>query len=183
MLRLAQERELLTVINDQYGAPTGADLIADVTAHAIRRVQNTQNISLGGVYHLVASGETTWHGYANHVIDQAKRISPALAWTVTEVAPVPTRAFPTPAVRPLNSRLCTTKLQQAFDLVMPPWQQGVDRMLAEIPRVHIILLMRRLHHNTYFWRIYYSSCAHLTDKSYIYYKCAKYDFTCLLLKI
>jgi len=132
MLRLAQDREKLTVINDQYGAPTGADLIADVTAHAIRRVQNTQNISLGGVYHLVASGETTWHGYANHLIDQAKRISPALAWTVTEVAPVPTRAFPTPAVRPLNSRLCTTKLQQAFGLVMPPWQQGVDRMLAEI---------------------------------------------------
>ena len=132
MLRLAQDREKLTVINDQHGAPTGADLIADVTAHAIRRVQNTQNISLGGVYHLVASGETTWHGYANHVIDQAKRISPALAWTVTEVAPVPTRAFPTPAVRPLNSRLCTTKLQQAFSLVMPPWQQGVDRMLAEI---------------------------------------------------
>lgn len=132
MLRLAQDREKLTVINDQHGAPTGADLIADVTAHAIRRVQNTQNISLGGVYHLVASGETTWHGYANHVIDQAKRISPALAWTVTEVAPVPTRAFPTPGVRPLNSRLCTTKLQQAFGLVMPPWQQGVDRMLAEI---------------------------------------------------
>jgi len=132
MLRLAQDREKLTVINDQHGAPTGADLIADVTAHAMRRVLNTQNIALGGVYHLVASGETTWHGYANHVIDQAKRISPALAWTVTEVAPVPTSAFPTPAVRPLNSRLCTTKLQQAFGLVMPPWQQGVDRMLAEI---------------------------------------------------
>jgi len=132
MLRLAQDREKLTVINDQHGAPTGADLIADVTAHAMRRVLNTQNISLGGVYHLVASGETTWHGYANHVICQAKRISPALAWTVTEVSPVPTCAFPTPAVRPLNSRLCTTKLQQAFGLVMPPWQQGVDRMLAEI---------------------------------------------------
>jgi dTDP-4-dehydrorhamnose reductase len=132
MLRLAQERDRLTVINDQYGAPTGADLIADVTAHAIRRVTNTQNISLGGVYHLVASGETSWHGYANHVIEQAKRMSPNLAWQVTDVAPVPTTAFPTPAARPLNSRLCTHKLQQAFDLVLPPWQQGVDRMLAEI---------------------------------------------------
>jgi dTDP-4-dehydrorhamnose reductase len=107
-------------------------LIADVTAHAMRRVRNTQNISLGGVYHLVAAGETTWHGYANHVIDQAKRLSPALDWKVTEVAAVPTSAFPTPATRPLNSRLCTTKLQQAFGLVLPPWQQGVDRMLAEI---------------------------------------------------
>jgi dTDP-4-dehydrorhamnose reductase len=132
MLRLAQDRDKLTVINDQHGAPTGAELIADVTAHAIRRLLNTQNISLGGVYHLVASGETTWHGYANHVIDQAKRLSPALDWKVSEVAAVPTSAFPTPATRPLNSRLCNTKLQQAFGLVLPPWQQGVDRMLAEI---------------------------------------------------
>ena len=132
MLRLAQERDRLTVINDQHGAPTGADLIADVTAHAMRRVLNTQNISLGGVYHLVASGETTWHGYASYVIEQAKRIRSDLAWTVADVAPVPTSAFPTPAARPLNSRLCTAKLQQAFGLVLPPWQQGVDRMLVEI---------------------------------------------------
>jgi dTDP-4-dehydrorhamnose reductase len=73
---LAQELERLTVINDQHGAPTSADLIADVTAHAMRGVLNTQNISLGGVYHLVASGETTWHGYASHVIEQAKHLSP-----------------------------------------------------------------------------------------------------------
>jgi len=132
MLRLAQEREKLTVINDQYGAPTGADLIADVTAHAMRRVLNTQNISFSGVYHLVASGETTWHGYARHVIEQTKFIKSEVDWKVTDIAPVPTSAFPTPALRPLNSRLCTHKLQQAFGLVMPPWQQGVDRMLAEI---------------------------------------------------
>jgi dTDP-4-dehydrorhamnose reductase len=132
MLRLAQERERLTVINDQYGAPTGADLIADVTAHAMRRVLNTQNISLGGMYHLLASGETTWHGYASYVIEKANAIKPDLQIKATEVAPVPTSAFPTPAVRPLNSRLCTAKLQQAFGLVLPPWQQGVERMLAEI---------------------------------------------------
>jgi len=132
MLRLAQERDTLTVINDQHGAPTGADLIADVTAHAMRRVLNTQNMSLGGVYHLVASGETTWHGYASHVIEQAKTMKPEQTWKVTQIAPVPTSAFPTPATRPLNSRLCTEKLQQAFGLVLPPWQQGVDRMLAEI---------------------------------------------------
>ncbi len=132
MLRLAQERDKLTVINDQYGAPTGADLIADVTAHAMRRVLHTQNISFSGVYHLVAAGETTWHGYASHVISQAKVMKPELPWKVTEITPVPTSAFPTPATRPLNSRLCTVKLQQAFGLVLPPWQQGVDRMLAEI---------------------------------------------------
>ena len=131
MLRMAQERERLTVINDQHGAPTGADLIADVTAHAMRRVLNTQNISFSGVYHLVASGETTWHEYASHVIKQAKAMKPDLAWKVAEIAPVPTSAFSTPAMRPLNSRLCTAKLRQAFGLALPPWQQGVDRMLAE----------------------------------------------------
>ena len=102
MLRLAQERDKLTVINDQYGAPTGADLIADVTAHAMRRVLNTQNISFSGVYHLVASGETTWHGYASHVIEKAKVFKPELDWKVASIVQVPTSAFPTPATSPLN---------------------------------------------------------------------------------
>ena len=132
MLRLAQERDKLNVINDQYGAPTGADLIADVTAHAMRRVLNTQNISFSGVYHLVASGETTWHGYARYVVEKAKAIKPEQGWRVADIAPVPTSAFPAVAARPLNSRLCTQKLQQSFGLVLPPWQQGVERMLAEI---------------------------------------------------
>jgi dTDP-4-dehydrorhamnose reductase len=132
MLRLAQERDKLTVINDQHGAPTGADLIADVTAHAMRRVLNTQNISFSGVYHLVASGKTSWHGYARYVLEKAKTIKPDLHIKATEVAPVPSSAFPKPAARPLNSRLCTHKLQQAFGLVLPQWQQGVDRMLTEI---------------------------------------------------
>ncbi len=132
MLRLAQERAKLTVINDQHGAPTGADLIADVTALAVRSVVGTCNAGLSGIYHLAASGETTWHGYASHVIEKAKAIKPELSWKVAGIMPVPTCAFPTPAKRPLNSRLCTHKLQQAFGLVLPPWQQGVDRMLAEI---------------------------------------------------
>jgi dTDP-4-dehydrorhamnose reductase len=132
MLRLAAERERLTVINDQHGAPTGADLIADVTAHAIRQVMANSAPTLAGIYHLVASGETTWHGYASHVIAQARQINPELGLKVSDIAPVPTSAFPTPAQRPLNSRLSTHKLQQAFGLVLPPWQQGVNRMLAEI---------------------------------------------------
>jgi dTDP-4-dehydrorhamnose reductase len=129
MLRLAAERERLTVIDDQHGAPTGADVIADITAHAIRGVMRQPE--LAGVYHLVAAGETTWHGYASHVIAQARQIQPALALKVSEIAPVATASFPTPAQRPLNSRLSTHKLQQAFGLVLPPWQQGVDRLLAE----------------------------------------------------
>jgi dTDP-4-dehydrorhamnose reductase len=130
MLCLAQERERLTVIDDQHGAPTGADLIADATAHAIRAA--LQQPQLSGLYHLVAGGETSWHGYANHVIARARELQPELAWKVGEIAPVPTSAFPTPAKRPLNSRLNTQKLQQVFGLSLPHWQQGVDRMLLEI---------------------------------------------------
>jgi dTDP-4-dehydrorhamnose reductase len=136
MLRLAGERERLTVINDQHGAPTGADLIADVTAHAIRQAMvnpaSASASALAGIYHLVASGETSWHGYASHVIAQARHLHPEQGLKVTDIAPVPTSAFPTPAKRPLNSRLSTHKLQLAFGLVLPPWQQGVNRMLSEI---------------------------------------------------
>jgi dTDP-4-dehydrorhamnose reductase len=133
MLRLAQERDQLTVINDQFGAPTGAELIADITAHAIRQVTQAgaDTQALAGIYHLVASGCTTWFDYAQHVIAQAQRLQPSLKIKATEVNPVPTSAFPTPARRPLNSRLDTAKLQAAFGLTLPAWQTGVERMLAE----------------------------------------------------
>jgi len=130
MLRLAQERERLTVIDDQWGAPTGAELIADVTAHAIRHVQLRPQDA--GLYHLVAGGETTWNGYAKHVIAKAEQGRGAIKIVADEVAIVPTSAFPTPAKRPHNSRLNTAKLQATFGLSLPHWQQGVDRMLAEI---------------------------------------------------
>ena len=132
MLRLAQERERLTVIEDQRGAPTGADLIADVSAHAIRQALSAPDAQLSGVYHLVAAGETSWHGYAAHVIERARQLKPDAPWQVSEIAPVPTSAFPTPARRPLNSRLNTQRLQKAFGLSLPAWQNGVDRLLAEI---------------------------------------------------
>ncbi|MBS0495656.1 MAG: dTDP-4-dehydrorhamnose reductase [Proteobacteria bacterium] len=130
MLRLAQERERLTVIDDQWGAPTGADLLADVTAHAIRHLQSRPED--GGIYHCAAGGETTWHSYAKYVISQAGKAQAALKIKAKEIAPIPTSAYPTPAWRPLNSRLDTRRLQANFGLALPPWQQGVARMLAEI---------------------------------------------------
>jgi len=130
MLRLAQERERLTVIDDQWGAPTSAELLADVTAHAIRHLR--QRPEDGGLYHCVAGGETTWHSYAKYVISHASKSQSAIKIKATEITPVPTSAFPTPARRPHNSRLDTRKLQAAFGLVLPHWQQGVARMLAEI---------------------------------------------------
>lgn len=129
MLRLAKERDSLTVINDQIGAPTGADLLADVAAHTIRSVRATPE--LAGLYHLAAGGETSWHGYACFVIDTAQKMGQNLTTQVEAIAPVPTSAFPTPARRPNNSRLDTHKLRDNFALTLPDWQVGVARMLIE----------------------------------------------------
>ena len=130
MLRLAQERDRLTVIDDQWGAPTGADLLADVTAHALRHLR--QRPQDAGLYHCAAAGETNWNLYAKYVLDQAEQAQAAINIKATEVAPVPTSAFPTPATRPHNSRLNTAKLQSTFGLTLPHWQAGVARMLTEI---------------------------------------------------
>lgn len=129
MLRLAAERDQLKVINDQIGSPTGADLLADVTAHAVRAAHG--NPALAGLYHLVADGETSWYDYARYVIEWARKHGQAVRVQPEEILPVPTTEYPTPAKRPLNSRLTTTKLKQAFGLQLPHWQQGVERMLIE----------------------------------------------------
>jgi len=130
MLRLAKERDSLNVINDQIGAPTGAELLADVTAHAIRKALQQPDVS--GLYHLVAQGETSWHGYAGFVLEFAEQAGITLKVAASEINPVPTSAFPTPAKRPHNSRLDTLKLESTFDLIMPAWQSGVTRMLNEV---------------------------------------------------
>ncbi|SDH17372.1 dTDP-4-dehydrorhamnose reductase [Pseudomonas benzenivorans] len=132
MLRLAREREQLKVIDDQVGAPTGAELLADVTAHALHSA--IDNPTLAGVYHLAAAGEGSWCDYARFVIEQAHSLGETLA--VQEIAPIPTSAYPTPAKRPQNSRLDTRKLRHSFGLHLPHWQDGVSRMLKEITGTH-----------------------------------------------
>lgn len=128
MLRLGADRETLRVIDDQVGAPTGADLIADVTAHALRQSM-AKNIT--GTFHLAAAGHTSWYEYARFVIEAARRVKPDLPLTVKAVEPIPTSAYPTPARRPLNSRLDTTRLETTFGLRLPHWHTGVLRMLHE----------------------------------------------------
>jgi dTDP-4-dehydrorhamnose reductase len=130
MLRLGAEREQLKIIADQIGAPTGADLLADLSAHMLRAT--LLDHSLGGTYHAVASGETSWYDYARHVIARARARGMHLKVEDEHILPIPTRDYPTPAQRPLNSRLSNHKLQQRFGLTLPHWQQGVDRMLDEI---------------------------------------------------
>lgn len=128
MLRLAKEKKQLAIINDQFGAPTGAELLADCTAIAIRAAVN--NASLYGTYHLVASGETTWYDYAQYVFSVARELGEPLS--VEEVKGVDTTAYPTPAKRPSNSRLSNVKFQTAFATVIPDWKVGVKRVVSEM---------------------------------------------------
>ena len=133
MLRLAREREQLSVIADQFGAPTGAELLADVTAHALRTVLSApESTNLAGLYHLVAGGETSWHGFACHVLERAQARGQMLKAGPANVLAIGTADYPTPAKRPFNSRLDTTRLRTSFGLHLPDWRIPVDRMLDEI---------------------------------------------------
>ena len=130
MLRLAQARDSLSVIDDQIGAPTGADLLADITAHACRAA--VERPALSGTYHAAATGETSWCGYARHIIAFARQRGASLHVAADAIRPIPSSDYPQQAARPKNSRLDTGKIRQAFGLSLPPWQVGVDRMLSEV---------------------------------------------------
>lgn len=130
MLRLALERDRLRVIADQIGAPTGADLLADVTAHTIRATQNRP--ALAGLYHLAAAGEANWHDYASLVVERARLVGQPVRVGPNDIEAIPTSAYPSAVRRPLNSRLDTAKLRRVFDLHLPDWRAGVLRMLDEL---------------------------------------------------
>ncbi|MDR1423740.1 MAG: dTDP-4-dehydrorhamnose reductase [Azoarcus sp.] len=131
ILRLAAERERLTVVADQVGAPTGADWVADMTAHLLRVVTDDRVAAPGGTYHLAAAGETSWNGYARFVIDEARHRH-GLDFRLREIVPILSSAWPAPAMRPLNSRLDTTRVQAEFGFHPPDWRFGVARLLDEI---------------------------------------------------
>jgi dTDP-4-dehydrorhamnose reductase len=130
MLRLAAEHDQLKIVADQFGAPTGAELLADVTAHVLREAW--RNPGLAGLYHLAAAGETSWHGYACHVIEHARQSGQAIRVSPAAIEAVASSAYPTAAARPHNSRLDTHKLQAALGLTLPDWRTGVERMLVEV---------------------------------------------------
>lgn len=130
MLRLASERERLEVVDDQFGAPTGAELIADVSVHAIRAVLN--DAKLAGTYHLAAGGVTTWHGYARFLIQAAREAGWSIRVPHEAVVPVGSEAFSTPARRPHNSRLALDRIETGFGLRMPDWREGVTRTIKEL---------------------------------------------------
>jgi len=130
MLRLAAERERLSVVDDQIGAPTGADLLADLTAHVLRTALLRPEVT--GTYHAVAAGETSWFGYARHVIEFARQAGQSIRVAPEAIEPVPSSQFPTTARRPANSRMSTQKIRHTFGLTLPDWRVGVERMLLEV---------------------------------------------------
>lgn len=133
MLRLASERDALSVVADQYGAPTSAALLADVTAQLVGRLKQHGQIGFPfGLYHVVASGVTTWHAYAQFVIAEAIKSGKPMRVSPEMIKPIATSDYPVPAKRPANSRLDTSLFQNTFSLQLPHWEQGVSHVLKQI---------------------------------------------------
>jgi dTDP-4-dehydrorhamnose reductase len=134
MLRLAKERDRLDVVADQFGAPTSAELIADVTAQVLQRLR-TQGESFAkqdGIYHLAAAGRTSWYSYAKFVIEEAVKLGHPFRATPDAINPVPAVDYPLPARRPQNSCLDSGKLQRTFELTLPHWEYHALRMIKEL---------------------------------------------------
>lgn len=141
MLKLGQERDALRIVSDQVGAPTTAELIANVTAQVLGAVLKGANDSKDlhcaqeaqwGIYHLVAGGETNWYAYAQYVFERARKLGWTLKIEPESVEPILTADYPVAAARPLNSRLDTSKLQKTFHIDLPHWQAGVDDVLSAL---------------------------------------------------
>ncbi|GGY07263.1 dTDP-4-dehydrorhamnose reductase [Paludibacterium paludis] len=133
ILRLAKDRDSLSIVADQFGAPTSAALLADVTAQLIGqwKYRTTADFPFG-TYHLTASGETSWHGYARYVVGLAERAGIKLKLSQDKIKPIPTDGYPLPARRPANSRLDCAKLTQTFGLTLPDWTHGVAQVFEQI---------------------------------------------------
>jgi len=130
MLRLASERDGLRVVADQIGAPTSTDVLAKVTANLLQTMlPAAKDDARFGTYHLAASGETTWHAYAQYILAGALKRSVHLTCKPESIEPIPTHAYPLPAPRPANSRLNTEKIRSDFGVELPAWQVGVDAIL------------------------------------------------------
>lgn len=130
ILRLAQQRDKLSIVNDQVGSPTGAELIADVTAYALLTLRYKPQVS--GLYHLTAKGYISWYDFAKFILEYAESTNFPHKIRPVNISPIASTDFPLPAKRPLNSRLNTGKLEKTFDLILPDWQKGVSRTLMEI---------------------------------------------------
>ena len=130
ILRLAAERDELSIVSDQIGSPTPANLIADITANTLLLLAN--GIGEEGVYHLAPAGQTSWHGLALEIVRQAKALNIPLKLQTDNIKPTSTASYPTPAKRPANSLMNTDKLHRTFHLHLPNWQEPLQHLLKEI---------------------------------------------------
>jgi len=135
VLKQAQQKSSLNVVADQYGAPTSAALVAQVTAKCIQKL-GSQPLAISfaqqGIYHLVSKGETTWYGYAQYLITVAQQQGFAMHMNASAVQPISAKQYTYHAQRPTNSRLCVSKLETTFDIILPTWQQVVDQQIPLI---------------------------------------------------
>lgn len=138
MIKLAQERDELKVVSDQVGAPTSAELIADVTALLVYLCRQQPNLTehASGIYNLVAAGEASWFEFAKNVLLRAEQLGLPLRVTAETIIPISTSEFPRPAKRPANSRLNTDKLKKFLNIELPHWQYQVNKMVTEYLENH-----------------------------------------------
>ena len=129
ILRLAQERDKISIVSDQVGSPTSAALLADVTAEIVKQIFEPGAIQKYGTYHLVSEGETSWHGYAQLIVAIANALEVKTKIHSDAIQPMKTADYPLPAPRPANSRLDTTKIKNVFMLTLPSWQDDVTKVL------------------------------------------------------
>ena len=134
ILRLARERDEIKVVADQIGAPTSAELVADVTALCVGYVTHCPErfVAADGIYNLVASGDTSWHNYARFVVENAARLGLSLKLASGSIRPIATSEYPLPAQRPANSKLATDKLNRVFGIELPHWHIHLRRVIEEL---------------------------------------------------
>ena len=130
ILRLASERPYLSIIDDQWGAPTGAELLADVTAQIVPQILKDETKS--GIYHCAARGETNWHSYASYIVETAMMNGKNLKTATGSIEPISSSNYKAAAHRPLNSRLNCKKIEQYFSIRIPDWKLGVRRVTEEL---------------------------------------------------
>ena len=134
ILRLIKERDELSIVNDQRGSPTSATLLSEVTFNMVQQIAHNKNFKDFGTYHLTSNGETTWYAYACFIVDEALRLGFDTSFNVSHIKPITTLEYPTPAKRPLNAKLNTSKIQKTFMLELPSWQEEVRKILKELLR-------------------------------------------------
>lgn len=132
MLKLAQARDKLSIVSDQVGSPTSAAMLADATAVIAKQLFETGATQKYGTYHLVAEGETSWHGYAQWVVTKANALGLNTKIAPDAIRAITTQEYPMPAPRPANSRLDTSKVVSVFGLKLPSWRDEVASVLETL---------------------------------------------------